>query len=498
MSWVRMETVGSEIGIWLAGWLLNRRDVGSFARVDMSMNGQGSGGFFRMNLNRIFCRFAVLMCFASVAVASPLRDAGLLYPEDHFPELEKLLDLATRDSARVELLRARVLEQEGEQAIAASMRRLRMDANLRVLGGYEVRSDIDNRFRSTVQGSMQVVQPLYHWNRLKNMEAIGAQRVELAEIEFERGGREHLGEIRRSYLFWILAGERVGILRQTIGLAQTLVDNERRLLEIGRSTENSVLEMEARLLERQELLAGVERERNRYGRQLAQLVSVPNVDEALEGGPIPEFKILDLNGLEMLERRLSALGINQSPEVRYQISMQEIERKRYDIAARNRYPSIDFVAGLFSDQLEALDQDDFAWRLQFFAGVQFNWNIFDGRRTQGEKLASGARRRVHEIQEEIAREQLGAEAAEMIAEAELAIKKLDVQQTRAQILGDRLRLLDEQTERELASPLDRLEARLEHEDVRLRLVESRIQYLLAMMRLAAMHVPDPHLSTSNR
>lgn len=415
------------------------------------------------------------------------------FPEAYFPELEAVLRATVAEAPRLEILRERMREQEGEARVLESWRRLRVDSNLRLLGAYEMRTDIDDRFRGTVQGNVQAAKPLYHWNRLENQSEIGRLRRELGEIEYERGGRHHLAEVRRAFLEWVLAGERIAVLERSTEVADGLLEYERGLLDIGRGTEASVMELEARLLEGRERLAHQERERARLERRLDELTGVSGVVAAFRDTAFPEIEVLDLNGLEMLSRRLSGRGAEHSPGVRFEEKMREIEDRRYAIVSRNRYPRLDFVTGIHTDQLEAFDRDDFALRMQYFAGVQVSWNIFDGRRTEGEKMAALARRRVHELQAENERERMGAETAGLLDELEYVVKQLSARNTRADILRRRAAHLDEQAERGQASGRERLEAHMDYEDTRLRVLESRAQYLVHLMHLAALHMTDPWL-----
>lgn len=447
---------------------------------------------FRRALPLLLTAWAGSVAWAAV----PPLTADVRYPEEWFPELEAVLRAAVVEAPRLEILRERMREQEGEARVLESWRRLRVDSNVRLLGAYEMRSDIDDRFRGTVHGNVQAVQPLYHWNRLENQSEIGRLRRELGAIEFERGGRHHLAEVRRAFLEWVLAGERVAVFKRSAEVAAGLLEHERGLLDIGRGTEASVMELEARLLEGRERLAHHERERARLERRLEELTGVPGVVSAHRDTAFPEVETLDLNGVEMLARRLGGRGAEHSPGVRAEEKMREIEDRRHAIVSRNRYPRVDFVAGVHTDQLEAFDRDDFALRMQYFAGVQVSWSIFDGRRTEGEKMAALARRRVHELQADAARERMGAETAGLLDELEFVVKQLSARMTRADLLRRRADLLDEQAERGLASARERLEARLDYEDTRLRVLESRAQYLVHLMHLAALHTADPFLQNS--
>ena len=441
---------------------------------------------------RLTVLWAVLACHGAWAATTP-QDGGLQWPEAWFPELEAVLRAAVAEAPRLEILRERVREQEGEARVLESWRRLRVDSNLRLLGAYEMRSDIDDRFRGTVHGNVQAAKPLYHWNRLENQSEIGRLRRELGAIEFERGGQHHLAEVRRVFLEWVLAGEHIAVLERSTEVADGLLAYERGLLDIGRGTEASVMELEARLLEGRERLAHQERERARLERRLEELTGEPGVVSGYGGTVFPDIETLDLNGLEMLARRLGGRGAEHSPGVRFEETMREIEDRRYAIVARNRYPRLDFVTGIHTDQLEAFDRDDFALRMQYFAGVQVSWNIFDGRRTEGEKMAALARRRVHELQADAERQRMGAETAGLLDELEFVITQLSARATRADLLRRRADLLDEQAERGLASARERLEARLDYEDTRLRVLEARAQYLVHLMHLAALHTSDPWL-----
>ncbi|MCC5839916.1 MAG: TolC family protein [Opitutales bacterium] len=445
----------------------------------------------------ILLRRLFIALFASAIPASALatlpeafRADGLLYPEEVFPALQSLLRDAARHSPEIGILQQRITEREGNLLVADSHRRFRVDANARVLGAYEMREDIPDRFRGAFNANTLVSRPLYHWGRLENQSAIGELALEAAHLNFERGSREHLHAVRVHYLQWVHQHERLAKARRSTSLLEQLTAAEERQLEAGRSTENAVIDLRARLAESIEFVAFIERETLHQRQTLERLTGSRDLAEPSTGAGL-DFTPMTLANIERLQRRFALLPPENTPTVRLEETLREIEDRRYQIAERNRYPRLDFVAGVLTDQLDAFDSSDFALRIQYFAGVQVSWNIFDGGRTRGEKMAALARRRIHDLQAEGQRFRLDAETERIFADIEFAVKQFSARATRADLARRRLDLIQRQVADNLATETQRIEAELELAERNLRVGESRVQYLLALAQLASLHFPDP-------
>lgn len=418
------------------------------------------------------------------------RADGMLYPEEIFPGLKPLLSAALRHSPDISILHERITEREGDRIVAASQRGFRVDVNSRIAGAYEMRDDIPDRFRSSFNANTFVSRPLYHWGRLQNQSAVGELAIEAAELNFERGSRDHLNAVRFHYLQWILQRERLATVRRSTALLEQLTAAEERQLEAGRSTENAVIDLRARLAENMEFIAFIERDVLHQRQALQRLTGTRDLAEPPSDLDL-DFTPLTLSNLERLQRRFTLLPPDNAPALRLEETLREIEDRRFRIAERNRYPRIDFVAGVITDQLDAFDSSDFALRIQYFAGVQLSWNIFDGGRTRGEKMSILARRRIHELQAEGQRFRLDAETERLFADLDFAVRQISSRSTRADLARRRLDLVQRQLADNLATETQRLEAEIDLAERDLRVRESRIHYLLAMAQLASLHFPDP-------
>ena len=152
------------------------------------------------------------------------------------------------------------------------------------------------------------------------------------------------------------------------------------------------------------------------------------------------------------------------------------------------------MAGIFSDYLDSINQEDFVFRIQYYAGVQVNWNIFDGWQTDGWKRSSLARKRAYALQEEAARDETRQRIETLLAELQLNLKQIEARSKREIILDRRVTLLREQADRNQVTGVDRIEGEIDYLEVRQRLMEARVYYLLNLMELGLLLGEDPAAS----
>ncbi|HSH09122.1 MAG TPA: TolC family protein, partial [Oceanipulchritudo sp.] len=213
----------------------------------------------------------VLVPLAIMGAALPAQ-GEITFAEDLFPELINLMYLAAGEGTEMQVNALRVEERQGDVDVARGQRLPRVNMYARLLGAYEWREDIDDRFRGNVNANIAVTQPLYHWGNLERRQDVAESRVALEQVEAERRGLELVMRLRRTYLEWVLVKEQRDILSQSISLSESYVTARRQLVAAGRSSEQDVLEMEARLLENLESLAWADKRIMDLEATLRQLV----------------------------------------------------------------------------------------------------------------------------------------------------------------------------------------------------------------------------------
>jgi outer membrane protein TolC len=431
-----------------------------------------------------------------LALALPLGAAlEIPFAEELFPDLAVLVEAAGREGIDLRLADFRIEERLGDLDAARARRLPNARLYARVSGSYVTREDIDDEFRGSMDASFQVVQPLLHWGRLQRQEAIAGHWVAIEEQESERLGVAYLMDLRRDYLHWRLMLERREILRKSIEVSSSFVEARRRMLEAGDSSEHEVLEMETRLLENQESLAWVERMIVDLGQRIARRSGLDPTGLPGESPPLEVIRPLADEAFAELERRCGQWGAGARVSLDHAWDLRgAVEQEHLSILDKRHWPVFDFVAGVFTDQLEAVNVDDTVMRVGYFAGVQVNWNVFDGWETNALKRSTLARKRAHELRREDSLGQRASRAATLLAELRLNRSQIEVREKRQGLIERRTQLLRQQADRDLVSGTDLMEGEIHHLEVTRQLLEARVNYLVNLMELGVLLNGDPALA----
>jgi outer membrane protein TolC len=418
--------------------------------------------------------------------------ANLQYAEDLFPELVPMLQQASERGTESQLSSLRMEESRGNLDVTLAQNRTKVHAYARVASAYEMREDIEDRFRGTLYGNLTVNKPIYQWGNMDRREDLAREQVALHGVDKVQSSASYYMEIRRSYLQLLLMREQRIILEQSIALSESFVDARRKLVEVGQSSEQEVLEMEAHLLENREGLAYVEKRIDDLAASLQRLVGAGFNSDQIEGRPLSVIQPMSLDDLEALVREVrGSSSLLNDPTVQRFAMLEEIENKQLEILDKNNWPMLDLVAGVYTDHLDTAGQDDFFLRVQYYAGLQVNWSIFDGWQTEGWKRSTLARKRAYSLQAEAAESETQRRAETLLAELQLNLKQIEARGKREDILSRRMELVREQAERSLITGVERIEGEIDFLEVRQRLMEARVNYLMNLMELGVLLGKDP-------
>lgn len=426
----------------------------------------------------------LLLC-GPLAAETPVR-----FAEELFPELGALMEAAATGSTELQLRTLRIEERAGDLDVAVARRRPNARLYGRVMGSYETRDDIPDDFRGDLNANLTLSQPLYQWGNLKRQEVIAERQIELEEIEMEASGARQFMEIRRAYLNWLLMREQETILKQSIALSERFVEARKQLVDAGQSSEQDVLEMEARLLENKERLSWVEKNLTDLRHRFVRFAGPDFDPTTLDGDslariePMPERALLDLK--EQVRRESL-----QDPLVERYGVLETIETERLAILEKQHWPMLDLVAGIFSDRLDAVNQDDSVLRLRYFAGVQVNWNIFDSWQTEGRKRSTLARRQAYALRKADSEADNLRQSESLLADLELNLRQIEARGKRERLLDRRMTLLREQAQRDLITGVELIEGEIDYLEVRRRLMEARVSYLMNLMEIGLLLEMDP-------
>ncbi len=421
-------------------------------------------------------------------------EIDVLYPEEVFPQLRPLLESAVENAPNLRSQLALIDEHRGEGIIRQSAGNARLRFEGRLLGGYEMRSEAPaNGDRSgaigTLDGNLWWEKPIFAWGNIERLARMGELGVEAGRLAYADVVRMHLNEVRDTFLRWQLAERQMRLLDENVLLAARIVSNQRELLEAGRVAETQVLDLEARLQETEEERMLFERERQYFRDHLEVLVGDAEAVARIGMIDFPDFQLPE-GHVEAWTSVLKETTFDH-PGVARERRYAEIDATYAEVVANNQRPSVDLVAGLVSDRVDSANIDDSALRLVSYVGLQVRWNIFDGRRSEGERMVALARKRAREARLEAAEAELRDQAGRLVANLRLHQAQVDVRTQRAAILSRRLALAENPGTGGRIAPLEHLELRLDFLAAEQRTLDAKANYLTTLTQLAALIFRDP-------
>jgi len=429
--------------------------------------------------------------FSVLTFLSSGAQTSILYPEDIFTELRPLLETAIDSASSLEKKRWVSREREAQSLSADAQNQMRIYLNARMITGYESRTDdVENRSTATVNSNFSVSKPLYYWGALDDIAESRALLKDASDFDYAESLRAHLNQVRKTYMEWSLSRRQLEILDENAVLAAQFVENQRKLFEAGQQSEQSILEMEVRLQSTDEQRAQLDRDIGWLREQLIILVGDEERVDQLEGLSFPEFEMMTETEISELKTALEKIGLS-TPMLERESLYAEAEAKYADSIEKRHRPNLDMVAGLFTDRIDAANSSDSAYRFGGYAGVEVRWNIFDGNRDRGERMAAMARKRQREYSKIEAAAYLNGQAERTLAELKYIVRQVQTRTTQVDLLARRLKLAETPEASGLIAPIDLLELRLDYLNAQQAILVSRVDYLINLTNLAAMYYDDP-------
>ena len=400
-------------------------------------------------------------------------------PEDFLPELADLLSRAAVEAPAAQSQEWSMDEAEAQRIIGRSHRLPRAHASAEGVVRYEVREDIDDRFRVVARSNLQVSQPLWHWGSLQHRNAIHSLYAELIELEAWEQSRRFQTELREQWLHWFMARAYHASSERRIQELEHRMETEQRLLQRGESTEERLLDLQLEQAELEDELlrqeANLADHKRRFAAWLGSEVRGPSLESTREALLALE---LDEGREPRGDRWLEAHP--QRERTQWQLQQQERELA---ILERATWPKLDLVGGVAQDELEALDRAGSVLRWNAFVGLRVDWPIFDGRRAQGEQLRVRSQIRRTRDQLERVEADLNQTLERLQAEVEVHRRQAQTRQLRLRLAERRLELANTAELNATVSADERLYREADVANQQLRILESTVAYLINRMHL---------------
>lgn len=442
-----------------------------------------------------------LLC--GLAFPSFAQDIDLIYPESVFPELEPLLERALEASPDLEVQRQQVEARRGSAIAQSSAARSRIDAYGNFAAGYEYRYNptaddnpndqietFEGRSIADINASVWWRKSLFAWGNNGRREDMAEYSIEAGKWDLADATRQQLSDVREIFLRWCYARAQLSVAEENIAAAERFVDGQRRLLEIGETSEQAVLELEARLQQAEEVRAQAGREEVYFRRQLQLMTGDDTSVEGVKISEIPDFTMLSVEEISALRERLMEKGFD-APALQREEAYLNAEEEYYEIVRRDRRPFVDMTAGFRTDRIDSYQLNEYSYRLTSYAGIQVRWALWDGRRNEGDRMNALARRRGQQARLNGIEGRMRILAERTFADLELNVRQVSTRSTRVEMLRRRLALADNPDQAQYIAPFDLLELRLDLLEAQRQVLDAKVNYLMNMSRLAALFYIDP-------
>ncbi len=440
----------------------------------------------------IFTLFAVKFCvfFGPGEIAA----ATQVLPEELFPELSQLLSVALEQSLNVNVGRLKVDEAEGNLDTAEGRRRTHVNTYGRATVRSQNRDDIDGAStQGLVIANLQVTRPLFHWGSLEAAEEMGELRRDSAISSLLSIKGNLLINVRNLYLQLALSRQSGRLHEKNLELGQKLISNQERLLELGQSTPQQLLETRLLLQQFEENLLSTEKHISNLEDRLGAATGTKVLPGVLGNTSFPPVLPLEEIETERIQLVLNN-ALPPAPSILHWEKNLEIEKLNWKVLRQRTKPKIDLVLGIFQDQVDTVSTDEFVNRFNYFAGFQVNWNIFDGFETKGMLSSSRSRQRMYELQLEQAEMALAQEGRQFLREILFLERQMATREKKLSLLNQQLALKERQVDEGLIPANEYLRETINFENANIELMRTKVNYLLGISNLYIVMGEDPLLN----
>lgn len=319
-------------------------------------------------------------------------------PEQLLPGLPSILTTSLQQSPRIVQRNLDLVIADANEQMARSKMLPNVSFSTSINRQWEKRDDNNSATREKFELTKKlyynfaISQPIYHWGALKNGVEIARINERISERNYQEAYRLLALEVRSAYLQLILA--KMAVRNNTFAEKRA---QDRLTREEGRAKANQITVGElmnyqlasddvgavARRSE-SDLEFGLRNFRRLTGLSDFTVADIPDVVPALDANPKGDVPALDAAYLDS-----NALQLNA-----FEIEKAKLEEK---ILSKNHYPKLGVSIGTNQDE-QRYTKTDAPYKVEaIYAGLNLNWNIFDGFQTRAQRLQNATRLKQLEI-----------------------------------------------------------------------------------------------------
>lgn len=329
---------------------------------------------------------------------------------------------------------------------------------------------------------VRLVQSLYEGGRMRSAIRSSHLTRDAAIHRFQTILLDSFLEVRIAYYRTLLALEQIGVQEASVTLLERELQDNQRRFDAGSVPRFNVLRAEVELANAKPRLI---RARNLWRNSKTYLASllgyrVPN--DITEDVPLELSDRLETPPFEIELGKALALAQEQRTELKALRASELLRREGIVNARAGTRPSLQAFAGYGVRRAQFggdIGNELHGWS----AGVQANWNLFDGHFTRGRVVEASALHEQAEIDSDNASRQISVEVRTAYSNFIEAREVLESQKKVVEQATEALRLATARSEAGSGTQLDVLSAQTALTEARTTQILASHDYLLALARL---------------
>ncbi len=329
---------------------------------------------------------------------------------------------------------------------------------------------------------IRLVQSIYEGGRLGSAVRSARLTREAAINRYQTTLLNVFVEVKVAYYRALLALEQIGVQEASVRLLERELQDNQRRFDAGSVPRFNVLRAEVELANARPRLIRARNAWRNAKTYLASLLGYRVPNDLTEDVPLPLSDRLETPPYSLDLGRALALAQEQRTELKALRAAEQLRREGVVQARSGMRPSVQgFVGyGVRRSQFgESLDAELHGWN----AGVQANWNLFDGRLSRGRVVEAAARQEQAELDFDNAARQISVEVRTAFSNFIEAREVLESQKKVVEQATEALRLATARSEAGSGTLLDVLSAQTALTETRTTQNLASHDYLVALARL---------------
>ena len=378
-------------------------------------------------------KLLLISAFSLTTSFSAIEANSIPMPEEHLPELKKLLIAAEQQAPQ--LIEQSITEQEAEERLkrakAAYYPRLDLNSNLGLRQTSYDAPGVEDESSGGVTFHASITRPIYHWGAIEAQ--IQQARLDNESEELHRGIilRQIKRGIRADYLSLLINKVNLRHLELQKKIAESDLEQFASQSELGRISNIDANLAEVNLNQH---LMNIERAQVDQARIMTSFQRKTGYTEALslkKTIPMPDLEQIEAY-LAREEAKPSSAWTSQHGEVRRLENRIRREKEELTRIKAQQRPIINFAAYASQDQRNVGAENNVD-AITYFVGLNVHWNIFDGFSTSASKRESQLRARRYEVSLNNYKNEITAQAEQVLQQIAYQTKLVRLEVLRAEL-----------------------------------------------------------------